>query len=72
MIGVDARCGDLRARWPTLAPGAAGRHAAITIGHSGHRVFEKTKHDPHALDSVERRDKMHFRCAGIAETDVDS
>ena len=46
------------------------RHAAIAIGHSGHRALEKTEDGPHALDFVERRDKMHFRCSGIAETDL--
>ena len=48
------------------------RHAAVAIGHPGHRAFEKTEHDPHALDPVERRDEMHLRCAGIAETDLDA
>src|SRR5260370_40112604 len=37
------------------------RHAAVTISHPGHRAFEKTEHDPHALDPPDRRDELHTR-----------
>ena len=48
------------------------RHAAVAIRHPGYRAFEKAKHDSHSLDPVERRDEMHFRCAGIAKTDLNA
>src|SRR2546425_7937307 len=35
-------------------------YAPVTISHPGDRAFEKTEHDPHALDPVERRDEMHL------------
>ena len=64
----------VRQPWPQMQQrgGWLLRHAAITIGHPGHRAFEKTEHGPHARDFVERCDKMHFRGAGIAETDLDA
>src|ERR1700747_3415358 len=64
----------IRQPWPQMQEGHGWllRHAAVTLGHPGHRAFEKTEHDPHARDPVERRDEMHFRRAGIAETDLDA
>ena len=47
-------------------------HATVAIRHSGYRTFEKTKHDSHSLDPVERRHEMHFRRAGIAKTDLNA
>src|SRR6478736_331959 len=47
-------------------------HATVAIRHSGYRTFEKTEHDSHSLDPVERRHEMHFRRAGIAETDFNA
>ena len=47
-------------------------HATVAIRHSGYRTFEKTEHDSHSLDPVERRHEMHFRRAGIAKTDLNA
>jgi hypothetical protein len=47
-------------------------HATVAIRHSGYRAFEKTKHDSHSLDPVERCHEMHFRRARIAETDLNA
>ena len=64
----------VRQSWSQMQQGSGRhlRHAAVTIGHPGHGAFEKPEHGPHALDPVEGRYKMHFRGAGIAETDVDA
>ena len=57
-----------------MQQGAAGLsgHAAIAVGHAGHRAFEKAEHGAHAVDTVERRDEMHFGRARIGETDLDA
>ena len=47
-------------------------YAAVAICHSGYRAFEKTKHNSHSLDPVERRHEMHFRRAGITKTDFNA
>jgi hypothetical protein len=44
------------------------RHASRNHRPSRSPRLRKTEHDPPALDPVERRCKMHFRRAGIAET----
>ena len=64
----------VRQSWPQMQQRSGGllRHAAVAIRHSGYRAFEKTEHDPHSLDPVERRHEMHFRRAGIAETDLNA
>ena len=65
---------SVRQPWSEVQQGRGRllRHAPVTIGHPGDRAFEKTEHDPHALDPVERRHEMHFRRAGIAETDLNA
>jgi hypothetical protein len=64
----------VRQSWPQVQQrgGWLLRHTTVAIGHPGHYAFEKAEHDPHALYPVERRYEMHFRCAGIAETDFDA
>ena len=47
-------------------------HAAIAVGHAGHRAFEQAQDRAHAPDLVERGDEMHFRGPGIGEADFDA
>jgi hypothetical protein len=52
----------------------AGRlveHAGVAVGRSRHDAFEQAEDAAHAVDLVQRGDEMHFRRAGIGETDVD-
>src|SRR5271155_4679870 len=79
ITGVEARrvvkIGEpVRQPWPQMKKCGRGllRHAAITIGRPGHYTLEETKHGPYAFDPVERRDKMHFGCARIAEADLNT
>ena len=46
-------------------------HAPVPVGHSGDDALEQGEHGPHPLDSIDRRDEMHLRRAGIGETHVD-
>jgi len=46
-------------------------HAKIAVGGAGHYALEQAEHAAHALDPVQRGDKMHLRGAGIREADVD-
>lgn len=48
------------------------RHATVAVGHAGHCALEESEHAPHAVDPVECGDEMHFRCAGIAETNLNA
>src|SRR5258708_16985402 len=47
-------------------------HATVPIRHSSYRTFEKTEHDSHSLDPVERRHETHFRSAGLAEANYNA
>ena len=46
-------------------------HACVPVGCSGHNTFEKPQHAAHLGLPVEGGDEVHFRSAGIGETDVD-
>ncbi len=48
------------------------RHAAITIGHAGGSAFKQGQHRADTVNAIERRDEVHFRRAGIGETDFDT
>ena len=48
------------------------RHAAISVGRAGSDVLLQNQHRPHAGDIVERGDEVHFRRAGIGETDINA
>ena len=47
-------------------------HAEIAVGRARHHAFEQAEHATHALDPVQRGDKMHLRGAWIGETDVNA
>src|SRR5438552_17748448 len=79
----DARCGllgivqigDAVAETRAEMQQGAGRralHSVVAVGSAGHDTFEQSKNTAHAVDPVERRDKMHFRRSGIGETDIDT
>jgi hypothetical protein len=71
VVQIGKPVGQLR---PQMQQGS-GRlfsHATVTIRHPGYRTFEKTEHDSHSLDSVERRNEVHFRRARIAKTDLNA
>ena len=48
------------------------RHSAISVGRAGSDVLLQNQHRPHAGDIVERGDEVHFRRAGIGETDINA
>lgn len=45
-------------------------HAGITVGGAGGDALEQAQDRTHALDPVEGGDHVHFRGAGIGETDL--
>ncbi len=44
-------------------------HACVSVCRAGNDAFEQTQHAAHAVLLVERCDEVHFRRAGIGETD---
>ena len=50
--------------------GRRALHAEIAVGRTRHHAFEQPEHAAHALDPIERGDKMHLGSAGIGEADV--
>ena len=50
--------------------GRRALHAEIAVGRTRHHAFEQPQHAAHALDAIERGDKMHLGGAGIGEADV--
>ena len=47
-------------------------HAVIAVGGAGHDALEQPQDAAHAVDPVERRDKMHLRGAGVREAHIDA
>ncbi len=47
-------------------------HPGIAVGGAGDDPFEQAQHAAHALDPVERRDKMHLRGPGIGKAHIDA
>ena len=46
------------------------RHPAITIGRAGHHAFEQPQDRAHPVLPVNRGNQLHFRRAGVGETDL--
>ena len=40
-------------------------HACVAVSGAGHHAFEQTQYAMHAGNAIERRDKVHFRRAGV-------
>ena len=47
-------------------------HPVIAVGRAGDHPLEEAEHAAHAVDPVERRDKMHLRGAGIGKAHIDA
>ena len=63
----------VRHSWPEMQQ--SGRRLAgdarVPVRSASHHPFEQTQHRTHLWSAVQRGDEMHFRCAGVGETDVD-
>jgi hypothetical protein len=46
-------------------------HSRITIRGAGRDTFKEREHGAHLCDLVQGSYKVHFRGAGVAETDID-
>ena len=71
VVQVGSRIGEAR---PQVQQGRSRRvgHAVVAVGRAAAHALEQTEHAAHALDAVERADKMHFRSARIGEADLDA
>jgi hypothetical protein len=47
-------------------------HPGITVGSARDLALEQAEHSAHALHFVESIDEMHFRRAGVDETDLNA
>ena len=71
VVQVGEAIGEAR---PKVQQGRCRRalHAEITVGRARHHALEQAKHAAHALDPIQRRDKMHLRGTGIGEADINA
>ena len=47
-------------------------HAAVAVGHAGHRPLEQPEHRSHPLDAVDRGHEVHLRGPRVRETHLDA
>ena len=71
VVDVGEPVGHARARDAARSPPVVG-HPGIAVGGPGDHPLEEAEHAAHAVDPVERGDKMHLRGAGIGKAHIDA
>src|SRR5262249_29259729 len=70
VMKISESVSEARAKMQERCRRLAG-HAGVAVRRSGTHTLEQAQHAATARDLIEGRDKVHFRCARVHETELD-